>query len=111
MALSELHTFEDLFDSPRRTSASISPDGTRMAFLPPWRNRLDILVRDLEPGSGPRPVTADETRPTSPSSPAPMRPVTITDRDGPKSPSYLILPVGIAPTASPRRWTSSGSRT
>lgn len=62
MALPELHTIEDLFDSPRRTSASISPDGTRIAFLAPWRNRLNIWVQDLEAGSEPRAVTADETR-------------------------------------------------
>ena len=62
MALPKLHTIKDLFDSPSRTSASISPDGTRMAFLAPWRNRLNIWVQDLDDASGPRAVTADETR-------------------------------------------------
>ncbi|MFD6095826.1 alpha/beta fold hydrolase [Nocardiopsis flavescens] len=62
MALPKLHTIGDLFDSPRRTSASISPDGTRTAFLAPRGNRLNIWVQDLEPGSEPRAVTADGTR-------------------------------------------------
>ncbi|MBP2366945.1 S9 family peptidase [Pseudonocardia parietis] len=55
-------TIEDLFGPPTRTGASISPDGTRIAFLAPWRNRLNVWVEDLEPGSEPRRVTADATR-------------------------------------------------
>ncbi|PWV48516.1 S9 family peptidase [Nocardiopsis sp. L17-MgMaSL7] len=62
MALPDLHTIDDLYGSPQRTGARISPDGTRIAFLAPWRNRLNVWVQDLEPGSEPRPVTADETR-------------------------------------------------
>ncbi|QHD85344.1 alpha/beta fold hydrolase [Gordonia sp. JH63] len=53
---------EDFFSPPQRAGATISPDGTRMAFLAPWRNRLNVWVEDLEPGSEPRCVTADETR-------------------------------------------------
>ncbi|MFC3997281.1 alpha/beta fold hydrolase [Nocardiopsis sediminis] len=62
MALPDLHSVEDLFDPPQRTKASISPDGTRIAFLAPWKNRLNVWVQDLAPGSEPRPVTADATR-------------------------------------------------
>ncbi|MFC3997284.1 alpha/beta fold hydrolase [Nocardiopsis sediminis] len=62
MALPDLHSIEDLFNPPQRTNASISPDGTRIAFLAPWKNRLNVWVQDLAPGSEPRPVTADETR-------------------------------------------------
>ncbi|MFE0749343.1 S9 family peptidase [Gordonia sp. NPDC058843] len=53
---------EDFFSPPQRAGATISPDGTRFAFLAPWRNRLNVWVEDLEPGSEPRCVTADETR-------------------------------------------------
>lgn len=53
---------EDFFSPPQRTGATISPDGTRIAFLAPWRNRLNVWVEDLEPGSEPRCVTADATR-------------------------------------------------
>ncbi|MGW6035612.1 alpha/beta fold hydrolase [Gordonia terrae] len=53
---------EDFFSPPQRTGATISPDGTRIAFLAPWRNRLNVWVEDLEPGSEPRCVTADAMR-------------------------------------------------
>ncbi|SFS41984.1 S9 family peptidase [Saccharopolyspora flava] len=53
---------ESLFTEPRRLKARIAPDGTRIAFLAPWQNRLNVWVQDLEPGSEPVCVTADETR-------------------------------------------------
>ncbi|WP_435108881.1 hypothetical protein [Nocardiopsis synnemataformans] len=66
MALPDLLTVEDLFDSPERSGASISPDGTRIAYLAPWRDRLNVWVQDLDPSGGfvgePRCVTADQTR-------------------------------------------------
>ncbi|MFC4563815.1 alpha/beta fold hydrolase [Nocardiopsis mangrovi] len=62
MALPDLIPVEDLFGPPARTNASISPDGTRIAFLAPWKNRLNVWIEDLDAGSEPRCVTADETR-------------------------------------------------
>ncbi|MEV0248841.1 S9 family peptidase [Nocardia sp. NPDC050712] len=62
MALPELISVEDFFRSPIRSGASISPDGTRIAFLAPWRNRLNVWIEDLDSGAPPRCVTADETR-------------------------------------------------
>ncbi|MFD3686437.1 S9 family peptidase [Nocardiopsis sp. NPDC058631] len=66
MALPHLYTVEDLFGPPERAGASISPDGTRLAFLAPWRNRLNVWIQDLDsdPATGgePRCVTADQTR-------------------------------------------------
>ncbi|MFC4565930.1 alpha/beta fold hydrolase [Nocardiopsis mangrovi] len=62
MALPDLIAVEDLLRPPERTGASISPDGTRIAFLAPWKNRLNVWVQDLEPGAEPRCVTADATR-------------------------------------------------
>ncbi|MBN9735866.1 MULTISPECIES: S9 family peptidase [unclassified Pseudonocardia] len=57
---------EDFLRPPERTGASISPDGTRIAFLAPWKNRLNVWIEDLDPADGevpePRCVTADETR-------------------------------------------------
>jgi hypothetical protein len=54
---------EDFFRPPPRTEASISPDGTRIANLAPWRNRLNVWVRSVESDLGPhldaRCVTAD----------------------------------------------------
>ncbi len=53
---------EQFFNPPERAGATISPDGTRIAYLAPWRNRLNIWVRDVEGALEPRCVTADEVR-------------------------------------------------
>lgn len=58
---------EDFFSPPERAGATISPDGTRIAYLAPWQNRLNVWVQDVNSeGQGgddePRCVTADETR-------------------------------------------------
>ncbi|BBZ18008.1 S9 family peptidase [Mycolicibacterium gadium] len=60
----ELISVEDLFKSPVRAGAAISPDGTRVAYLAPWRDRLNIWVAALDGdfGADARRVTADETR-------------------------------------------------
>ncbi|ROZ98334.1 S9 family peptidase [Gordonia sp. OPL2] len=60
-------TIDDFFAPPRRTGATISPDGTRIAFLAPWRNRLNVWIEDLDPDetgsiAESRCVTADDTR-------------------------------------------------
>ncbi|GAS98614.1 peptidase S9 prolyl oligopeptidase active site domain-containing protein [Mycolicibacterium canariasense] len=55
-------TVEEFFRAPERTAATISPDGTRLAYLAPWRNRLNIWVQRLDTDEPARCVTADETR-------------------------------------------------
>ncbi|WP_197680129.1 S9 family peptidase [Microlunatus soli] len=55
----------DLLRHPGRTGITISPDGTRIAFLAPWRNRLNVWIQDLDGNSAPRCVTADDTRTVS----------------------------------------------
>jgi dipeptidyl aminopeptidase/acylaminoacyl peptidase len=66
MALPDLIPVEDFFGSPERAGATISPDGTRIAYLAPWKDRLNVWVQDLDPSGGldgePRCVTADEAR-------------------------------------------------
>ena len=56
------YSVEDLFAPPERTAAVISPDGTRIAYLAPWRNRLNVWVEDLDGDAPARCVTSDETR-------------------------------------------------
>ncbi|MDF3336918.1 S9 family peptidase [Mycolicibacterium septicum] len=59
----ELLSVDDLFAPPARAQASISPDGTRIAYLAPWRDRLNIWIQDVDDLDGePRRVTADSTR-------------------------------------------------
>jgi Tol biopolymer transport system component len=53
---------EDVIAQPERTRASISPDGTRIAFLAPWKNRLNVWVQPVDSEEEARCVTADETR-------------------------------------------------
>ncbi|BBG04009.1 MULTISPECIES: S9 family peptidase [Pseudonocardia] len=66
-----LITVEEFFDAPVRSSARISPDGTKVAYLAPWRNRLNVFVRDVDgdwPGGdasddpASRRVTSDDHR-------------------------------------------------
>ena len=53
---------EEFFSPPVRAGATISPDGTRIAYLAPWKNRLNVWVQDVDGNEEPRCVTADETR-------------------------------------------------
>ncbi|WP_378738198.1 alpha/beta fold hydrolase [Nocardia brasiliensis] len=62
MALPEFISVADLFDPPTRAAASISPDGKRIAYLAPWRNRLNVWVQDLDSAEEPRCITADANR-------------------------------------------------
>jgi hypothetical protein len=44
MALPEMISVEDFFAPPVQAAATISPDGTRIAYLAPWKNRLNVWV-------------------------------------------------------------------
>ncbi|TCK27310.1 alpha/beta hydrolase family protein [Pseudonocardia endophytica] len=64
--MTDLIAVEDLFGTPEFAGATISPDGTRIAYLAPWKNRLNVWVQVIAasgtPVGEPRCVTADETR-------------------------------------------------
>ncbi|WP_019972338.1 S9 family peptidase [Mycobacterium sp. 141] len=62
MALPELITVEDFFSPPVRTAATISPDGTKIAYLAPRKNRLNVWIENLDGDTEAQCVTADETR-------------------------------------------------
>jgi dipeptidyl aminopeptidase/acylaminoacyl peptidase len=64
MTLPDLISVEQFFTPAERALATISPDGARIAFLAPWKNRLNIWVQDVDADfeTEPRRVTADETR-------------------------------------------------
>jgi hypothetical protein len=62
MALPDMISVEDFFAPPVRTGATISPDGTRIAYLAPWKNRLNVWVQPVDSDEQARCVTADETR-------------------------------------------------
>ena len=62
MALPEIISVEDLFSSPERAAATISPDGTKIAYLAPWKNRLNVWVQDVDSAEDARRLTADDNR-------------------------------------------------
>ena len=63
MALPEIIIVEDLFTPPVRAGASISPDGNQIAFLAPWKNRLNVWVQNVDAADDDaRCVTADDNR-------------------------------------------------
>lgn len=62
----DLIAIDDFFGAPAAAGARISPDGTRVGFLAPWKNRLNVWVQDvaanLSAETDARCVSADETR-------------------------------------------------
>lgn len=41
-------SIKELFGLPGRRRAALSPDGRQVAYLAPWRDRLNVFVRDLD---------------------------------------------------------------
>jgi dipeptidyl aminopeptidase/acylaminoacyl peptidase len=54
---------EHFFDNPEIASGSLSPDGTRLAFLRAWQGKLNVFVRPLQRPGEERRVTSDSVRP------------------------------------------------
>ncbi|MFJ4895734.1 S9 family peptidase [Streptomyces sp. NPDC088788] len=60
MAAPKVISVEELFAPPARASASISPDGTKIAYLAPWENKLNVWVESVHGcGTDARRVTAE----------------------------------------------------
>ena len=54
---------KEFFDNPKYASAEISPDGSKLAFLAPADNRLNVWVCDADaPLDTARLVTHEKTR-------------------------------------------------
>ncbi|AGT44746.1 peptidase S9 prolyl oligopeptidase active sitedomain-containing protein [Treponema pedis str. T A4] len=51
---------EDFFRNPEKTGYSVSPDGTHIAFLQPWKNRLNIFVQKLGDDNAVKITSAEE---------------------------------------------------
>ncbi|MFQ6607901.1 MAG: S9 family peptidase [Fidelibacterota bacterium] len=52
---------EDFFRNPTKTGFKISPDGSKLAFLQPWKDRLNVHVQEISSGEITR-VTQSEER-------------------------------------------------
>lgn len=44
----KLIAVEEFFGLPSRSRALLSPDGTKVAYLAPWHNRLNVFIRALD---------------------------------------------------------------
>ena len=63
LAIPSLIPRQLLFGNPEKTSAKLSPDGTKLAYLAPDANQvLNVWVRDLQRGGQDRQVTTDRKR-------------------------------------------------
>ena len=51
---------EDFFRNPSNSGFSISPDGTRLAFMRPWEHRMNVYVREISTGNEKRITSATE---------------------------------------------------
>ncbi|RDD84352.1 S9 family peptidase [Streptomyces parvulus] len=60
MASPESIPVKALFAPPSRSSTSISPDGSKIAYLAPWQNRMNLWIEDVDPPGRPRRVTAED---------------------------------------------------
>lgn len=58
---SRLIPLEDFFRNPEKTRYQLSPDGDFLAYMAPWKNRLNIFTRDLVTGKEWQ-VTREEKR-------------------------------------------------
>ncbi len=61
MTAPDLIPIETFFGTPEFSRAQISPDGRLVAYLAPWRGRLNIWVRPVGQGAARR-LTGDDTR-------------------------------------------------
>ena len=59
-ALPPLLPMEDFFRNPDIAGFSISPDGTRLAYVKPWQHRMNVYVRDIATGTEKRITSAEE---------------------------------------------------
>jgi len=62
MSTTSTPTIDDLLRPPERSGITISPDGTRLAYLSMWHERLNIWVEEIDDDTAPRCVTADDSR-------------------------------------------------
>ena len=60
MALPKPISVEELFAPPARSRASLSPDGTKIAYLAPWGNHLNLWIESVDAPGGARRVTSED---------------------------------------------------
>ncbi len=51
---------EDFFKNPEKTTFQLSPDGERLAFMMPWKNRLNVFIQKIGQDEIKRLTSAEE---------------------------------------------------
>ncbi len=59
-ALPPLIPMEEFFKNAESAAFSISPDGTRLAFVRPWERRMNVYIREIATGNEKRITSATE---------------------------------------------------
>ncbi|MBQ7196682.1 MAG: S9 family peptidase [Synergistaceae bacterium] len=59
-ALPPLIPMEEFFKNAESAAFSISPDGTRLAFVRPWEHRMNVYIREIATGNEKRITSATE---------------------------------------------------
>ncbi|MFG3253206.1 S9 family peptidase [Streptomyces sp. NPDC048172] len=59
MALPDRISVEEFFAPPARASVTLSPDGTTLAYLAPWKGRLNVWTESVEAPGDARCVTTE----------------------------------------------------
>jgi dipeptidyl aminopeptidase/acylaminoacyl peptidase len=92
---------EHFFDSPAIVSAQVSPDGKWLAYLKPYRGKLNLHIRPLKGGADRR-MTGDTLRPIRQYywSADGSRLLYLQDRGGNENFHVLAVPVGSAELAA-----------
>lgn len=95
-AAEELIPRQELFGNPSRTSATLSPDGTKLAYLAPLNGVLNVYVGTPNDIAGAKPVTHETERPVREFafSPDSSRILYLQDRGG--SEDFLLYGIALA---------------
>ncbi|NJP99860.1 S9 family peptidase [Streptomyces zingiberis] len=60
MTLPKTISVEEFFAPPVRSRASLSPDGTKIAYLAPWENHLNLWIESVDTPGDARRVTSED---------------------------------------------------
>ncbi|MFJ2174403.1 prolyl oligopeptidase family serine peptidase [Streptomyces sp. NPDC101062] len=60
MTSRETISVEEFFGPPPRAKTTLSPDGTNMAYLAPWKNRMNVWIESVDAPGDARCVTTED---------------------------------------------------
>ncbi|PSM37467.1 S9 family peptidase [Streptomyces dioscori] len=60
MAQRDTLSVEEFFGPPPRAKTTLSPDGTKLAYLAPWKNRMNVWIESVDTPGDARCVTTED---------------------------------------------------